>query len=139
MVLPPGTISARWIPGCFSFGVRGSQLSRQPAATVDSDVLLVWPPGLQAGEEERELPILRRMARGWESKNIEAQQEEASRRRPSGRPRTAEELARVDRRRALELARTRAVGDLRRATAPAHRHMLEQAIASLDEQLAGLD
>jgi hypothetical protein len=79
------------------------------------------------------------MARGWESKNIEAQQEEAARRRPSGRPPTAEELARLDRRRALELARTRAVGDLRRATAPAHRQMLEQAIASLDEQLAGLD
>jgi hypothetical protein len=76
------------------------------------------------------------MARGWESKNIEAQQEEATRRRPSRRPPTAEDLARLDRRRALELARTRAVGDLRRATAPAHRQMLEQAIAALDEQLA---
>jgi hypothetical protein len=45
---------------------------------------------------------------------------------------------RADRRRTLELARLRAAEDLRRATAPAHRRMLEQAIEALDRQIADL-
>lgn len=76
------------------------------------------------------------MARGWESKSIEAQQEEAS--RPSGGPRrqaTADDLVRRQRRRTLELARARAVADLERATTDAHRAMLRRAIADLDERL----
>jgi hypothetical protein len=75
------------------------------------------------------------MARGWESKGIEAQQEEAARGRGAGRARTPEQLARDDRRRSLELMRSCALADLSRASAPAHRAMLERAIASLDEQL----
>jgi hypothetical protein len=79
------------------------------------------------------------MARGWESKSVEAQQEEAS--RPGTKRRAAttpEELAVEERRQALELMRKRAVDDLSRAVVPAHRHMLEQAIASLDTDLARL-
>jgi len=77
------------------------------------------------------------MARGFESKQVEYQQEEAARgRRPSGPVMTAGERAMEERRRVLELSRTRAHHDLRRATAPAHRRMLEQAIAALDAQLA---
>ena len=38
----------------------------------------------------------------------------------------------------MELARTRAQLDLSRATAPAHKQMLEQAIAALDRQLDDL-
>lgn len=78
------------------------------------------------------------MARGWESKSVEAQQEEAARNRPKGPAPTVEALARAERRRALELTRTRAADDLSRATAPAHQKMLRQAIAALDEQLARL-
>lgn len=76
------------------------------------------------------------MARGWESKSVEAQQEEAV--RPSARRRrlTATEIARAERRRGLELARAKAAADLAQATAPAHRRMLEAAIAELDGQLA---
>ncbi|MGH9374150.1 MAG: hypothetical protein ACRD15_21765, partial [Vicinamibacterales bacterium] len=62
-----------------------------------------------------------------------------SRRGPHGQGRTKEELTLADRRLALELARTRTADTLARATAPAHRTMLEQAIASLDEQIAALD
>jgi hypothetical protein len=36
------------------------------------------------------------------------------------------------------LARTRALSDLQRACAPAHRAMLEQAIADLDEKIESL-
>jgi len=79
------------------------------------------------------------MARGFESKSVEAQQEEAARGRKPGRPaQSPEEQARAERRRTLELSRTRAESDLSVAVAPAHRRMLEQAIAALDAQLANL-
>ena len=75
------------------------------------------------------------MARGWESKSIEAQQEEAARLRSGVPGLTEAELLRRDKRRTLEMARSRAAADLGRATAPAHRSMLEEAIKALDEQL----
>jgi methionyl-tRNA formyltransferase len=43
-----------------------------------------------------------------------------------------------DRRRTLELARSRTADDLARATAASHREMLQQALAALDEQLQQL-
>jgi hypothetical protein len=78
------------------------------------------------------------MARGFESKMVEFQQEEAARGRSKAVALSPDEQARASRRRSLELARTRAAADLARATAPAHRQMLEQAIAALDEQLRTL-
>jgi hypothetical protein len=78
------------------------------------------------------------MARGWESKAIEAQQEEASRGRPKGPALTEADRLKGARRRTLELARARAAEDLTRAAAPAHRQMLEQAVAALDQQLRDL-
>jgi hypothetical protein len=80
------------------------------------------------------------MARGFESKSVEAQQEEAARGKIKARPQmTPDQQAADERRRALELTRTRARGDLSRATAPAHRRMLEHAIAALDKQISDLD
>ena len=78
------------------------------------------------------------MARGFDSKFVEAQQEEATRDKKIGPALTAEQRDVVTRRRALEMSRARAVADLSRATSPAHKRMLEQAIAALDEQLNGL-
>jgi hypothetical protein len=78
------------------------------------------------------------MARGFESKMVEFQQEEAARGRAKKAETTPADRERTARRRALELARTRAAADLERATAPAHRQMLEQAIAALDQQLSSL-
>lgn len=80
------------------------------------------------------------MARGFDSKFVEAQQEEALR-RPSATARpdmTPEARNAVQRRRALELTRTRMKDDLSRATVPAHRRMLEEAIAALDKQIEEL-
>ncbi|MGH9160632.1 MAG: hypothetical protein ACRD2X_11705 [Vicinamibacteraceae bacterium] len=71
------------------------------------------------------------MARGWESKSVEAQQQDAARGRSSVAPEDPH-------RRTLELARTRAMADLAVATVPAHRAMLEKLIAALDEQIAAL-
>jgi hypothetical protein len=75
------------------------------------------------------------MARGFESKMVEFQQEEAARGRAKSAQVPPEEQERMSRRGSLELARARAVADLSRATAPPHKQMLKQAIAALDEQL----
>jgi hypothetical protein len=76
------------------------------------------------------------MARGFESKSVEFQQEEAQRGRQRKPALTPEEKAAQERRHSLELARARAAADLSRATAPAHRRMLEQALGYLDSLLA---
>ena len=78
------------------------------------------------------------MARGWESKSVEAQQDEAARDRPA-RPALSEaERATEEKRRSLMLTRARAVDDLSRASAPPHRRLLERTIAAIDEQLGQL-
>ena len=79
------------------------------------------------------------MARGFESKMVEFNQEEAARGRAQKKEMSADERDRAARRAAIELARARAVKDLERATVAAHRAMLEQAIAALDAQLAALE
>ena len=76
------------------------------------------------------------MARGFESKSVESQQEEAARERVTKPTLTPEQRVMAEQRASLELNRARAVADLGRATAPQHRRMLEQAIATIDEQLA---
>jgi hypothetical protein len=78
------------------------------------------------------------MARGWESKSVEAQQDEASRHTVKRPALTAEQRAIEDKRRTLTLSRARAEADLNRATAAQHRKLLEQTIAALDRQLAEL-
>jgi hypothetical protein len=78
------------------------------------------------------------MARGWESKSVEAQQDEAARGSSQKPALTEQQRAKADRRRTLDLTRARALNDLSRATSPAHRHMLQQALAVIDEQLAAL-
>ena len=81
---------------------------------------------------------MRFMARGWESKGVEAQQadREAATKAPAA-PLTPEEEAAASRRRMLEVARARAVADRAAATSDAHRSMLDAAIKSLDGQLKG--
>lgn len=79
------------------------------------------------------------MARGWESKSVESQQEAAAS-KPSPAVRfNPQEAQRRAERATLMLARTRALADLQNACAPAHRAMLEQAIADLDRRLAETD
>ena len=78
------------------------------------------------------------MARGFESKMVEFNQEEAARGQSTTEKLTPEEQARLSRRITLELARKRAVTDLALATRYAHKALLEQAIKALDEQLREL-
>jgi len=78
------------------------------------------------------------VARGFDSKFVEAQQDEATREKRLNPDLSPEQRALSVKREALELSRSRAKADLSRATAPVHRQMLEQAIRHLDEQLARL-
>jgi hypothetical protein len=78
------------------------------------------------------------MARGWESKSVEAQQDEALSRTPTGPPVAREDAERRTQLTTLVLARTRAEADLHVATNVAHREMLTRAIADLDQRIASL-
>lgn len=79
------------------------------------------------------------MARGFDSKFVEAQQEEAARGKTAARHTLSpEEREAEQRRRTLQLTRTRTQQDLNRAKAPAHREMLQQALDVLDREIERL-
>jgi len=79
------------------------------------------------------------MARGWESKSVEQQQEEmAEQRKSSGAPISPSEQKRNRKKEGLLLSRGRLQRQLETATNPRHREMLEQSIAELDKQLSSL-
>ena len=76
------------------------------------------------------------MARGFESKDVEFQQAEAERTSAQRGPDlTPEERDARSRRRTIELALARARADLAAARTPAHKRMLADAIAALEQQL----
>jgi hypothetical protein len=78
------------------------------------------------------------MARGWESKAVESQQEAATDRQAQATALDPAARQRLEDRHTLGLARLKALGDLQHACAPAHRAMLEHAIADLDRRLEAL-
>lgn len=75
------------------------------------------------------------MARGFESKDVEFQQAEAERQKALKPALTAEERDAQVKRQTLELALTRARADRDAARSPAHRRMLDQAVAALEAEL----
>jgi hypothetical protein len=81
-----------------------------------------------------------RMARGWESKDVESQVEtKEAPKAQSGKGAKSDEEVRSDQeRRDLELSRTRILHDLEAATHPNHRKSLEAALAYLDKKIAEL-
>ena len=78
------------------------------------------------------------MARGWESKSVEGQQQAAQGPKVVAPAVDPAQAARAAERATLQLSRTRALADLQQARAPAHRAMLEAAIRDLDERIAKL-
>ena len=94
-------------------------------------------------EERREFyhrDTVDRMARGWESKSIESQQDDAeSRARQKARPAlTPAERARLQQKATLELALAGAQAELQAACHPAHREMLRLKLDTLKTQLGEL-
>jgi hypothetical protein len=80
------------------------------------------------------------MARGWESKDVEAQveQKKTVAENQSKAQKTAEQVRRDSERRDLQLSRTRIQNELESATNPNHRKSLEAALAHLDSKIEGL-
>ncbi len=80
------------------------------------------------------------MARGWESKSVESQQQDMTGAGGASKdaPVTPAQRAAMERRRTLELARARMLADLSASRSAAHRSMLEQALRAIDEQLRGI-
>jgi hypothetical protein len=78
-----------------------------------------------------------RVARGWESKSVEAQQAEASE-KSSKRP-AADERGRsgplARERESLRLSRQRVLQQLEASQNPRHRKLLEDTLADLEERL----
>lgn len=80
------------------------------------------------------------MSRGWESKDVESQMEEAALRRaaPKQTPPTPEQVRIESERESLELSRKRVLADLKTATHPRRREQLESALRHLERKLAAL-
>jgi hypothetical protein len=77
------------------------------------------------------------MARGWESKSVEAQQADAEEK--SDKPRlklTAEAAARQREQETLRLSRQRVLQQLEASQNPRHRRLLEQELADLDARIS---
>ncbi len=77
------------------------------------------------------------MARGWESKSVESQIEDAAARRSRARaasPKQAETLQQA-RRRSLELDLVRVRGELSRCSNPRFRALLEAELRHLEAEL----
>jgi hypothetical protein len=80
------------------------------------------------------------MARGWESKAVEAQIETAEARTASNKGRrTPEEIEKSRLRESLLLSRHRVLQDLQQSANPRYRKMLSDALAHLEAKLAQLD
>jgi hypothetical protein len=76
------------------------------------------------------------VARGWESKSVEAQQDEA--RDKSAKPRrtmSADEAARSREIESLRLSRQRVLQQMEASQNPTYRKLLENALADLEKKL----
>ena len=76
------------------------------------------------------------MARGWESKSVESQQESRE-----ARPHNDGDRAELEQRRkreSVEMSRRRVVSELERSRSDVHRAALQNALHHLDEELKKL-
>lgn len=79
------------------------------------------------------------MARGWESKSVEAQQADASDKSDKAKVKLSPEAAaRVRERETLTLSRKRVLQQLGSAQNPRHRQLLQDELADLDRKLSRL-
>ena len=80
------------------------------------------------------------MARGWESKSVEAQIDAAESRHSAvpGKVQTPEEIEKVRKRESLLLSRKRVSRELEDARNPRYRALLEKALADLNLQITAI-
>ena len=81
------------------------------------------------------------MARGWESKEVESQIEEAEARftHRETPPLSASELLVVRERESIELSRSRILSDIEGAKNPKYIEVLQRSLRFLDEKLAAFE
>jgi len=80
------------------------------------------------------------MARGWESKSVEAQQAEAAETSSASKPRlTREEMVRLREKENLRLARQRVLEQLKSNPNRRHAEMLSAALREIESRLASLE
>jgi hypothetical protein len=81
------------------------------------------------------------MAKGWESKSVEAQIESAQseKQRPRTSPLTAAQVDLLRKRETLVLSRTRVLRELASSVNPRYQLILQHALADLEAQIASLD
>lgn len=77
------------------------------------------------------------MARGWESKSVESQKEDAAS-ASRGDPLTHEERELRQKRQSLDLSRRRVLHEIETTRSSARRAALEEALAFLDGEIAKL-
>jgi hypothetical protein len=78
------------------------------------------------------------VARGWESKSVELQQDDARSAAEPKRHLTPEQREIESRKEGLKLSRSRILEQLHSTQNPLYRKTLEQALAMLDEQISRL-
>jgi len=78
------------------------------------------------------------VARGWESKSVELQQDDARTIAESKPHLTREQITNESRKQGLKLSRSRVLEQLNSVENPRYRKSLEEALAVLDEQIAQL-
>jgi hypothetical protein len=78
------------------------------------------------------------VARGWESKSVESQQDDARSAAEPKRRLSLQQRNLESRKQALQLARSRTLQQIHSAENPRYRSILEQALRELDEQLRKL-
>lgn len=81
------------------------------------------------------------MARGWESKSVEAQIESAAGKKNEHRKQelTPEQIERLRAKENLELSRTRIQRELATSANPRYQEILRKALADLESKLAQLE
>jgi hypothetical protein len=79
------------------------------------------------------------MARGWESKSVEAQQEDAVARKPDSgqQPPSPEDVQRRQHKETLRLARARVLQQMQASQDTRYVEMLQKSLAALDRQIGG--
>ena len=80
------------------------------------------------------------MARGWESKAVEAQIEEKE--KATAKPvntRTPDQIQHMMEKRTLELARAKVARELASSQNPRYAQMLQQSLDELDKKIAAID
>lgn len=116
-----------------------NNLQELRAGVEQTETVRYWDtPGRKAGHAPRLSVMVRLMARGFESKSVESQQEEAQRARTIKPELTAEEQARQARKTGLELALAQTQAEMAAACRPAHREMLKLRLDAIRAQIRDL-